>query len=59
MSFTSNFSVQNYGFDGTLFDLEITSEHIVISCSDCSTPQVTFLDKVNLEVIKKIEMPRL
>ena len=32
-------------FDGSLYDVKVTGKEVVISCGDCSLPQVVFYDK--------------
>lgn len=46
-------------FDGELYDIVVSAQHIVISCSDCFEPQIAFFNKYSLALVYTIAMPKL
>ena len=43
------------GFDGVYLSSVVTDNYFVVSCADCTVPQVSFFDQ-NLELVKSYEM---
>jgi hypothetical protein len=46
------------GLDGTLTQMQVSNNFLVISCSDCANPMVSFYDK-DLTYKKSFSLPRM
>jgi hypothetical protein len=44
-------------FNGKVYDLTVTKDFLIISCADCTKPQVTFFNKEDGEQIRSYSLP--